>query len=202
MKDLEGSLWEQRHGQGFRGAIKTPVDIARYEILLGRCAPVAWCIEAGTYNGASATWFADTARCQVVTVDTHPCASPETKLHPDITWVTGNSTAPDVVAYIKGLVRNAHGAIVVVLDSDHRAAHVLAEMEAYASLVTPGAYLVVEDGIVRWLPEQLAVYDNSSPLDAIEQFLEHHPDEWIVDTELENMWPTTQHPSGWLRKVA
>ncbi len=202
MIDLDGSLWEQRHGQGFRGAIKTPPDIARLEILFTKLAPVAWVLEMGTYNGCAATWIADTAHCQVATVDTHPCASPETKLHPDITWITGNSTAPDVVAYIKGLIRHAHGNIILILDSDHRASHVLAELEAYTPMIPVGSYTIVEDGVVRWLPEQLVHYDNSSPLDAIEQFLEHHPDEWVVDSDLEDAFRTTQNPSGYLRRIA
>lgn len=200
MIDLEGSIWEQRHGQGYRGAVKTPADIARYEVMLARVGPVAWVVEMGTYNGASACWFADTAHCQVVTVDTHPQLGEETRHHPDVTWITGNSVATDVVNYVHGLVRDAHGAIVVVLDSDHSADHVFAEMAAYADLVTAGSYMVVEDGIVRWLPEQLVHYRDSSPLDAIEHFLDVE-DGWEVDVELEDLSPTTQHPKGWLRRV-
>lgn len=200
MIDLDGSIWEQRHGQGYRGAVKTPADIARYELMLARVAPVAWVVEMGTYNGASACWFADEAACQVVTVDTHPQVGEETRTHPAVTWITGNSTAPDVIAYVHGLVRGAEGAVVVVLDSDHSAEHVYAEMAAYSGLVTPGSYLVVEDGIVRWLPEQLVHYKDSSPLDAIERFVEQN-DGWAVDAELEDLSPTTQHPKGFLRRL-
>ncbi len=34
---------------------------------------------------------------------------------------------------------------MVVLDSDHSQAHVEAELDAYAPLVSPGCYLIVED---------------------------------------------------------
>ena len=37
---------------------------------------------------------------------------------------------------------------MVILDSDHSADHVFEELEAWAPLVTPGCYLVAEDGFV------------------------------------------------------
>lgn len=198
MIDLEQSIYEQRNCQGARGCVKTEADLLRYEKLFADVAP-AWVVELGTFNGVSARWFADTARCRVVSVDTHPQVDDATWDHPDVTWMRGNSVDPQVVRLIRALIDD-EGPVVVVADSDHSAAHVYAELDAYSSMVTVGSYMVVEDGIVRWLPEQLPHYQDSSPLDAIENWLRDHQD-WVPDIGLENMFPTTQNPSGWLRRI-
>lgn len=198
MIDLAGSIDEQRHGQGAEGCVKTASDLARYRRLLGEVKP-AWIVECGTFSGKSACWLADVGQCHVVTIDTHPQVAPEVHSHHAVTWLKGNTL--DQVDKVRRIIGHAMP-VLVVLDSDHSAEHVYAEMIAYAPLVSAGSYMVVEDGIVRWLPEQLAVYRESSPLDAIERFLAEHPDEWQVDAELEDMLPTTQNPSGWLRRVS
>lgn len=198
MIDVEQSVWEQRNAQGVEGMVKTESDLARYRRLLMDVNP-AWVVELGTYNGMSARWFADTAGCRVVSVDTHPQVSDATWDHPDVTWMRGNSVDPYVVRLIKGLIAD-EGPVVVVCDSDHSAEHVFLEMVSYAPMVTVGSYMVVEDGIIRWVPEQLPHYHDSSPLDAIERFLHDHQD-WVPDFAIEDMSPTTQHPSGFLRRI-
>jgi cephalosporin hydroxylase len=90
---------------------------------------------------------------------------------------------------------------MVVLDSDHSTTHVLAELEVWASLVTPGCYLVVEDTVVRHLQDRMKFPFNGNPADALDEWLPKHP-EFEVDHELEAMFPATQHPGGWLRKLA
>jgi len=72
----------------------------------------------------------------------------------DITWhasyvtlIEGNSVAAQVVAQVKHLI-SADERVLVTLDSVHNKAHVLAELESYAPLVSVGSYIVAMDGIM------------------------------------------------------
>jgi cephalosporin hydroxylase len=87
--------------------------------------------------------------------------------------------------------------VLVVLDSDHRRDHVLAELYAYAPLVTPGSYLVVEDTNVNGHP----VYEEfgPGPMEAVEDFLKDR-DDFAADPTREKLL-FTFNPRGWLRKL-
>jgi cephalosporin hydroxylase len=87
--------------------------------------------------------------------------------------------------------------VMAVLDSDHAAAHVLAELRAYAPLVTPGSLILAQDGVIDRLPMYAAA--RPGPLRAIEEFLAERPD-YVVDARLDKRFLITHHPSGWLRR--
>jgi cephalosporin hydroxylase len=91
----------------------------------------------------------------------------------------------------------ASGTVMVVLDSDHSAAHVLDELRAYAPLVTPGSYLVVEDTNINGHP----VFDSfgPGPTEAVTKFLDESS-AFVVDRSREKFL-LTFNPSGWLRRV-
>lgn len=74
-------------------------------------------------------------------------------LSPRIQMLSGSSIAPHIVAEVAALAAQ-HRRVLVCLDSNHTHDHVLAELEAYAPLVTPGSYCVVFDGIVEDLPKE------------------------------------------------
>ena len=68
--------------------------------------------------------------------------------------------------------------MLVVLDSDHSRAHVLAELEAYAPLVSPGSYIVAADGImadVATIPGGRPEWLSDNPKEAAREFAERNP---------------------------
>src|SRR5262249_15769439 len=93
--------------------------------------------------------------------------------------------------------------VLVVLDSNHDTKTVFDEMVLYHTLVTPGSYMVVEDGILAYMPIgpwPKGNWFDGDPLQAIQKWLADHR-EFEVDMELEDQFLITQYPSGWLRKV-
>lgn len=198
MVDIAASL-EAVSRQYAHGCVKTQEDLDRYELAIQIARP-ALIIECGTFSGKSALWFARTARCPVITIDTDPHIDPDTEAawaDHDITLIVGPSTSSTVVDQVLIATQRIDGPIMVTLDSDHSAAHVLDEIRVYGPLVTPGSYLVVEDGLLRYMPEEERRHYAGNPLDAIEATLET-TDDWELDTDLENLHPVTQFPSGWL----
>lgn len=219
MKDLEGSLaaWHrQTYLSKWGRIVKTEEDLERYAQLLERVRPTL-IIETGTWTGCSAKWFADQpCHPRVVSIDIQPVQPAidheqfrrtdpdEHLLH--VEYVSGSSIDPVIFRLVCRRVADSPGPVLVVLDSDHSRSHVFAEMCLYAPLVTVGSYLVVEDGILRYFDASrltgLGIV--GSPLDAIEQFLaaERGLGQFVLDEDLEDLFPTTQFPGGWLRRVA
>jgi len=149
--------------------LKCPLDLWLYQELIHRLRP-AVIIETGTAFGASAHFMATmmdlVGHGQVVTVDIEAREGRPT--HPRVTYLTGSSVAPEMVAQVRGLVGSA-SPVMVVLDSDHSERHVRAELEAYSSFVTPGSYLIVEDTNLNGHPVDAA--HGPGPMEALQAFL-------------------------------
>lgn len=69
-----------------------------------------------------------------------------------IDMIQGSSTAPEIIKQVHAIAEN-YERVLVFLDSNHTHEHVLAELEAYAPLTSPGSYCVVFDTLVEDLPE-------------------------------------------------
>jgi cephalosporin hydroxylase len=120
-----------------------------------------------------------------------------------ISMIEGSSIAPEVVKQVKVKVADKHK-VLVCLDSNHTHEHVLAELEAYANLVTPGSYCVVFDTIIEDLPDDLFPDrpwgKGNNPKTAVWEFLKTHP-EFEIDKSIQNKLLITVAPDGYLKRV-
>jgi cephalosporin hydroxylase len=78
-------------------------------------------------------------------IEAHPMAH-------RIDMIQGSSIAPEIIAQVYKAA-TAFDRVMVILDSNHTHAHVLAELEAYAPLTSQGSYCVVFDTVVEDLPD-------------------------------------------------
>ncbi len=135
---------------------------------------------------------------RVVTVDLER-RDPTFNDHPAITRLLGSSVDPAILDAMRAAVTASPGPVLVSLDSDHSADHVFAELEAYASFVTAGSYLVVEDTNIAGHPIPMGM-DDGGPRKAVDAFLATHPA--FVREPLCERLLLTMHPGGWLRRMA
>lgn len=122
-----------------------------------------------------------------------------------IRMIQGSSIAPDVIDAVR-VTATARKRILVVLDSNHTHQHVLAELEAYAPLVTVGSYCVVMDTVIEDLPADM--FPNrpwgrgDNPKTAVVTYLQQCCGAFAVDDMMENKLMVTVAPHGYLRRVA
>jgi cephalosporin hydroxylase len=126
---------------------KCPLDMAIYAEVVHTLTP-GLIIETGTCEGASALQFAhlldQLGHGRVLSIDlARPTA--DYPRHPRIVYLGGRSPiAESTLAEVGRSVRGEPGPVLISLVSDHSRFKVAAELRAYADLVTPGSYLVVE----------------------------------------------------------
>jgi cephalosporin hydroxylase len=156
-------------------------------------------IECGTNRGGSALFYAHLfdlmGRGRVFTIDIEKMHD---LTHPRVTFAVGSSVAPEIVTRVEEAVATRAGPVLVILDSDHSAPHVRQELEMYARFVTPGSFLLVQDGVIDVLPSLRG--GRPGPLPAIRAFLREHP-EFECDRGRSDRFLITHHPMGWLRRV-
>jgi cephalosporin hydroxylase len=186
--------WNEWRGVPVR---KSPEDLWRYQEIICRTRPDV-IIETGVAHGGSALWFADVCELigngRVLACDIKLNDVKDVVLrHPRIHLIEGGSTAPEVVFRIKERIRTGER-VMVSLDSDHRAAHVLEEMRIYGNLISPDCYMVVEDTNLNGNPVQPQF--GPGPSEAVEEFLRTH-DGWRQDREIERSL-LTFNPGGFL----
>ena len=120
-----------------------------------------------------------------------------------IRLVQGSSVDPAVVEQVRAQVEPGQ-CVMVFLDSMHTHEHVLAELTAYAPLVTPASYCVVFDTFVEDMPPNFfsdRPWDvGNNPKTAVVQWFKTHP-EFVNDAQWEQKLMVTVAPGGFLRRV-
>ncbi len=193
-----------------RPVIQHPQDLVALQEIIWRVKPDV-IVETGVAHGGSLIFHASMLELiggpgMVVGIDIDIRAHNRREIenHPlarRLVLIEGSSVAEEVVERARAL---AVGRVMVVLDSNHTHEHVLEELRLYSPLVTPGSYLVVFDGVIEDMPQEIIV-DRSwgrgdNPLTAIRQFLGEQSD-FEPDIEIENKLLVTGAPSGYLRRI-
>lgn len=178
---------------------KHPCDLWVYQELLFEIRPDL-IIETGTAYGGSALFFASMCELigkgSIITIDTNLQVWPEAR-HGLITYLYGSSLDAPILNRVRDDASRAEQ-VMVILDSDHRKAHVAEELRLYAPLVTKGSYLIVEDTDVNGHP--VCPDHGPGPAEAVEEFLKTHPEFW-ADHAREKFF-VTQNPGGYLKRIA
>jgi cephalosporin hydroxylase len=190
-------VWEKTFWLGV-AAQKCPLDLWIYQEILTELRP-KFIIETGTAAGGSALFLASVCDAlgdgRVITVDVD--ARARRPVHERIEYIHGSSIAPETVAVISDRVKEA-SPVMAILDSDHRAEHVLEELRIYGALVSEGSYLIAEDTNVNGhpvLPEH-----GAGPMEAVELFLKENR-QFARDREREKFFMTF-NPGGFLKKIS
>ncbi len=199
----DSAVWKRLSYRGVR-TLKSPVDLWNYQEIIQERA-VEWVVETGTRHGGAALFFADllaarTACGLVISVDLkHDLLQIPGAGHERLRLLKGDSASPAILAAIRGLLPAQRAPMFVILDSDHRKAHVLRELEAYVPLMQSGDYLVVEDSCVNGHPVRPDF--GPGPMEAIEEFLQLNPEVLVADGAREEKFGWTFAPRGYFFKA-
>ena len=211
--------WNQKYQYTFswmgRPIIQLPEDLVRLQEVIHRLRPDV-IIETGVAHGGSLVFYASLCKMlgkgRVIGVDIeirphNRTAIEAHELFSYITLIEGSSIDQAIVAQVKSLVKPDEK-VLILLDSNHTRQHVLAELEAYHPLVTPGSYIVATDGFMNALtdvPRGKPEWDQDNPAAAAQDFVRAHPEfvlgqpAWVFN-ESELTENITHWPGAWLRR--
>lgn len=165
--------------------IQLPEDMICIQEVIWRLQPDV-IVETGVAHGGSLIFYAslfeamghgrvigvdiDIREHNRTAIEAHPLATRNT-------LIQGSSTAPGTLADVRRRIAPDES-VLVVHDSNHSRAHVEAELDFYAPLVSPGSYIVACDGImaqVAGAPRTAPDWTWNNPLAAIAAFLARNP---------------------------
>jgi cephalosporin hydroxylase len=213
--------WDAKYVYSFtwmgRPIIQLPEDVVRIQEVIYTLRPDV-IIETGIAHGGSLVFYAslckalDRGRVIGIDVEIRPHNRAAIEAHPlfdRIELVSGSSIDPAVVGRVHDMVR-PNETVLVLLDSCHTKAHVLAELEAYAPLVMPGSYIVAMDGIMQDMagaPRSQPDWQWNNPRQAALEFVARHREFQIEEPPLlfnegSVSERVTYWPSAYLKRTA
>jgi cephalosporin hydroxylase len=213
--DWSNQRWRSHSWLGLQ-VLQLPEDLLRLQEVIVAIRPDV-IVETGVFNGGSTVFHASLCRLlghgRVIGIDINvPREVREAvKNHvvgAHVTLIQGSSTDPMVLDRVYALIR-PQDKVMVILDSDHSYAHVTAELEAYAPLVSVGSYLLATDGVMQDLadtPLGKPDWRDDNPARAARDFIARRKD-FIAERPralycnefvLEEL---TYYADGWLKRV-
>ncbi|MFP3551102.1 cephalosporin hydroxylase family protein [Paraburkholderia sp. SIMBA_049] len=121
-----------------------------------------------------------------------------------IQMIEGSSTSAETMAQVREIAAGRRR-VMVFLDSLHSHAHVAAELELYAPLVSIGSYLVLPDTFIEYFPKgyysETRPWDvGNNPMTAMRDFLNGN-NEFEIDRQLCDKLMITEAFDGYLKRV-
>ena len=122
-----------------------------------------------------------------------------------IKMIEGSSVDPLIIDQVKKIAEGKDR-IIVLLDSNHTYEHVLAELNAYASLVSLNSYIVVFDTIVENLPEDYMPGEKrawgvgNNPMTSVDEFLKTNTN-FEIDHSIDSKVLISVAPRGYLKRI-
>lgn len=178
--------------------LQNPMDLQIYQEIIHKRRP-NFILQTGVEGGGSILYFAKMLdiieadpSCKVIGVDINLQDEAKVIYHPRVILLQGSSTDPKTIERIDEIVGNNKG--MVILDSDHRGAHVASELQMYNKYVASGQFLVVEDTNINGHP--VAPGFGYGPMEAVIDFLKSHTE--FVNDKLWRRNMFSFHPDGWL----
>lgn len=211
--------WVRKYSYGFswlgRPIIQLPDDMIRIQEAIFHVKPDV-IVETGVAHGGSLIFYASLfqllgkGRVIGIDIEIRPHNRSAIEAHPMagyITMIEGSSVAPEVVSKVKALIKPGE-TVMLILDSNHARDHVAEELESYCDIVTPGSYILSQDGVmqqVAGMPRTGSDWSWNNPVSANLAFLERHSEFELVKPprlfdETAETPDCTHHPCGWLRR--
>ncbi len=129
-------------------------------------------------------------------IEAHPLSS-------YVELIEGSSIDRNIVKRVE-TIASAAKSVMVLLDSNHTHEHVLAELEAYAPMVSTGCYCVVFDTFVEHLPKSLFQDrpwgPGDNPMTAVYSYLSSNQ-QFVIDKDIHTKLMLSSAPDGYLRRM-